>query len=106
MKNSLHQSRLVADMARVARVPFPVAMACVGDYQGIGRSMVEIMQFVAERQGKCTASQKAQLLNGDMKAQRRAIMDVLGAQLWRQVQHSCGGNAHRIGILAEFLAEA
>ena len=101
--NRLYQHRLVGAMARNAGVSFDLAIACVGEYQGLGRDMEDILRFVAERSGKASVAQANMLSSGDWKVQRKGIMEVLGKELWRRVQHSCGSNPQRVDTIAHFL---
>ena len=90
-------------MASLAGVEYSVAVACVGEYHGLGRDMVDILRFVSERSGKATTAQANMLSNLDWRVQRKGIMEVLGKELWGRVQHSCGSNPYHVGTIAKFL---
>ena len=100
---TLKQKRLVSNAALVANVEYELAVACVGNYRGFQQAMVDILRFVSERSGKANATQANMLSNPDWHIQRKGCMEVLGKELWRQVQHSCGTSSTRVGTLAAYL---
>ena len=100
---TLKQKRLVSNAASAANVEYALAVACVGNYRGFLRAMVDILNFVSERSGKVNATQAHMLSDSDWRIQRKGCMEVLGKELWRQVQHSCGTSPSRVETLAAYL---